>query len=108
MKSMKIQTDAPRKRLDIYKDDWVDSLVFRRAVKIEAISRKLPFEEVEDVNNDDDISDESTSQHDSSDEFINPADLKKKQVEPLMENSQDPDTEVSQSRIKEGTKNILK
>jgi hypothetical protein len=60
-RSMKIQTEAPRKRLDVYKDDWVDSLVFRRAVKLEAINRKLPHEEVPDINNED-ISDESSSE----------------------------------------------
>jgi hypothetical protein len=74
---MKIQTDAPRKRLDIYKDDWVDSLVFMRAVKNEAIIRKLPFEEVEDVDNDD-ISDETSIEENSDDDFVNPADCREK------------------------------
>jgi hypothetical protein len=71
------------------------------------MNRKLPFEEVEDVDNEE-ISDESSSEHDSSDEFVNPADNRERQIEPPMENAQDPDTDISQSRIKEGTINILK
>jgi len=42
-----MQTEKPRARMDVYKEDWVESLVFKRAVKAEAIKRGLPFEEVE-------------------------------------------------------------
>ena len=31
----------------MYKEDWVHSIVFKKAVKDEAIKRGLPFEEVE-------------------------------------------------------------
>jgi hypothetical protein len=45
----------------------MDSIVFRKAVKNEAILRNLPFEEVKGIE-DEDISDD--------DEFINPADAR--------------------------------
>lgn len=46
-RSIRMQTEKPRARMDVYKEDWVESLVFKRAVKAEAIKRGLPFEEVE-------------------------------------------------------------
>jgi len=83
-RSMKIQTEAPRKRLDVYKDDWIDSFVFRRAIKQEAINRKLPYEEVPEIDGED-ISDESSSEdQDSDEEFVNPAD---KRELTIMENT---------------------
>jgi Rieske Fe-S protein len=70
--SVKQQTE--RKPLDIFREDWMDSIVFRKAVKNEAILRNLPFEEVKGIE-DEDISDDETS-IDDNDEFINPADAR--------------------------------
>ena len=106
-RSMKIQTEAPRKRLDVYKEDWIESYVFKKAIKNEAINRKLKYEEVPDVENEE-ISDESSSDdQDSEDEFVNPADIRARN---FMENTQDPDSDASHSKMKmkQGAMNILK
>lgn len=46
-KSTRMQTEKPRPAIDKYKDDWVEAIVFKRAVKFEATKRDLPYEEVE-------------------------------------------------------------
>jgi len=46
-RNIKMQTQKPRAAIDMYKEDWVHSIVFKKAVKDEAIRRGLPFEEVE-------------------------------------------------------------
>lgn len=35
------------KHMDHYKEDWVDSIVYKKAMKAEAIKRGLPYEEYE-------------------------------------------------------------
>ena len=40
-------TDEKYKHLDKYREDWADSVIYKRAMKAEAIKRDLPFEEYE-------------------------------------------------------------
>ena len=68
-------------------------MVFRKAVRNEAIKRHLPYEEVKTIE-DDDISEDETSL--DGEHFVNPADLREAQQESGFEtdaigNSQDPD-----------------
>ena len=35
--------------MDKYKEDWADSIVYKKAMKAEAIKRGLPYEEYEVV-----------------------------------------------------------
>lgn len=37
----------------MYKEDWVHSYIFKKAVKDEAMKRGLPFEEIEDDDDED-------------------------------------------------------
>ena len=65
-KSTRMQTEKPRPAIDKYKDDWVESIVFKRAVKFEATKRDLPYEEVETDDEDEFI------EHGLDDDFDNP------------------------------------
>ena len=44
-KSIKLQTEKPRTILDLIKEDWVESLVFRRAARQEAFNRGIAYED---------------------------------------------------------------
>ena len=52
-RNQKLQTEKPRAACDMYKEDWVHSVIFKKAVKNEAIKRGLPFEEIEDDDEED-------------------------------------------------------
>ena len=58
-KSTRMQTEKPRPAIDKYKDDWVEAIVFKRAVKFEATKRDLPYEEVETDDEDEFIAHEA-------------------------------------------------
>lgn len=70
-KKVSVKQQTERKPLDIFREDWMDSVVFRKAVKNEAQKRNLPYEEVKTIE-DDDISEDETSV--DGDGFVNPAD----------------------------------
>lgn len=72
-KKVSVKQQTERKPLDIYREDWIESIVFRKAVRNEAMKRSLPYEEVKTIE-DDDISEDETSV--DGDQFVNPADLR--------------------------------
>lgn len=73
-KKVSVKQQTERKPLDIFREDWMDSIVFREAVKNEAIKRNLPYDEVKKIE-DDDISEDGETSLDGEG-FINPADAR--------------------------------